>query len=898
MSQQDTPSAVSFPSNDRSVGSGTATSRSAAVRPRSPTDAASTSTKAAQRSLGTGFPRHGSRSTSFAIIEAPHMSSIPSPLNPNTNAPRKRTQTHSVVPSRKGKEPDMSGFTADTFGALGGAQIRHSDLQREINKLQAQGTSVRSKSKSATMLSPASPRTPVTTTPPRSNRTLDTRRTGSPATPPRSATSSLKSPISSPSRRPTLPATPVVHQSSEALVLHEQDITPHPSSSSLCFDWSNLPEDPPEKKHRRKLLSFSARRPKKDHQTGSDTGDDADAVEASLKAVRDHASPTTYRRRDALKQEFEARYSILSQFMANEKRGLNLAEIVKWRRQNALPGPLRGIGSTSSLPSFAAAASDPNILMTLDNDPRHKYRLTAAIIQEWFNTEVIPPLAAAELVISSSIGSNSTVRSSIPITRKRGANEPNSPVMSHKRLHRQSQPIISMESLKGIVQSAAPRRETADSNSSLSKVKRALRLDSTSRPSSAGNSEEESAASTHRKANISRPTTPELPHRADSGTDDDARSGRSLGQIARKGFGTLLGMAYRDDPRRNPEMSPSLLSPMTSTDAMSKTLDVPSTAQPRSPYLHIKEWQPRNTSRRNSRTSGDHLRDQLMLRMRDAKERELKLYMRERKQTKAFLSNVANSLRDYKQLQAQYRDILGVTSGVLDDTIFNAIDVDPYDPPPAAKDNSTAFQIRSEPKQLATHRASEDLQLRLDRHKSFTSRLLNSSTACYNLVPSHQLENDLVALLTSVKDLQSEQRQLAVSAQKLQDLQPRVDALWQELVLEVGEVEMVVACSYGIKTRTTALANSRIHSIFGVVAEFILTRVMTLFRHVRWYWKVFLPGALVFTIALVIWMQWSVFGVLLNLVIATLAAVVVVFMVMFFRFVWYSGFTGSVSLAS
>lgn len=340
------------------------------------------------------------------------------------------------------------------------------------------------------------------------------------------------------------------------------------------------------------------------------------------------ASPGAYRRRDAVKQELEARYNFLQRFVADYKRPLNPAEIVRWRRRNAPPTSLAGIVSTTSLPSFAAAASDPNILMTFDNDPRHRFRLNSTIIQEWYEAEVIPP-ASAEMAISSSIGSTSTVRGEASLGRRRGASvtlgstppAPDLPAGIQRRQHRLSQPVASLESLKGtlsLMMHSTARKETADSNSSLSKVKRALRLDTASRPTSAGNSEEESGASAHRKIVGSRPHTPDLPARAESGTDDDARSGRSLGHIARKSMG-LLGMTTRDDSLRRAEMSPSLLSPMTSTDAMSKTLEGPPTA--RSPYLHIKQWQPGRDSADMSKTSGEEQAEAMLNLLIQARER-------------------------------------------------------------------------------------------------------------------------------------------------------------------------------------------------------------------------------------------------------------------------------------
>ena len=119
MADPDIPS-VSFPTNERTAtGAG-----SSAVPARSQTDVPSAPRKAAvsQRTLGAGPVKHGSRSTSFAMINEPHMSAIPSPLGPGTSQ-RRRVVTHSpAIPSRKGKEPESSTFMGDTFSVPGAGQ--------------------------------------------------------------------------------------------------------------------------------------------------------------------------------------------------------------------------------------------------------------------------------------------------------------------------------------------------------------------------------------------------------------------------------------------------------------------------------------------------------------------------------------------------------------------------------------------------------------------------------------------------------------------------------------------------------------------------------------------------------------------------------------------------------
>jgi len=153
-------------------------------------------------------------------------------------------------------------------------------LLQDVSRLLAQSTANRTRTKSSAVPTPAgSPKVVTPASSSRPSRAYTTSIPTSPITPSRSATSSLKSPLTSPSKRHTLPAVPTPPQrSTEALVTHDPPLPP-PSTSKLPLDWSTQQPEEVAPQRRRRRFSLT-RRPKKDQQTGSDTGgEDADALE-------------------------------------------------------------------------------------------------------------------------------------------------------------------------------------------------------------------------------------------------------------------------------------------------------------------------------------------------------------------------------------------------------------------------------------------------------------------------------------------------------------------------------------------------------------------------------------------------------------------------------------------
>ena len=222
--------------------------------------------------------------------------------------------------------------------------------------------------------------------------------------------------------------------------------------------------------------------------------------------------------------------------------------------------------------------------------------------------------------------------------------------------------------------------------------------------------------------------------------------------------------------------------------------------------------------------------------------------------------------------------------------MLRAIDKNPYD---------VEKRRRHALKPQATYKISEEIQAQVDNQRRILAGFFRDRRRLFSATPSTALQDGLEMLVNVVGNLQAQQEEANVVGQKLQDLQPRIETLWEELRREVDETELIVGRNYGVRTRTTALANSAIHSVIGWVAEFLLTRAMSMLRQVKRNWQMLAASLLAAIFCFILWMRLNFVTALLwtaGTVVVIVGGVLAVMLGHFF--LWRDGYTNSPSLAS
>ncbi|EJD51969.1 hypothetical protein AURDEDRAFT_111512 [Auricularia subglabra TFB-10046 SS5] len=818
------PGGVSFPTHESP----------ARTRASSPTKPETPSFRSPSTQPQRGTPKLGSRSTSFAIVhESPHKSSVPSPLGPGSTGRRRVVTQSSALPRRSG-EREPSGFAGDLFGFGGEDPYLGPDdsaVAEDVQRL-LESKANRQRTKDSLTSSQGSPASTVRSqiAPPPPQRPFPSKAQTSPAAVPRSLPTS-------PSKPQTPQHTLRASTSTEALVFYE---TPTASSSKTTLDWSgyNPPEQTAPKNHRRTFsLTRKQKPPKKD--VTSDTGDEADNFEASLKAIRDRTSEGTWSKVSLAKQELASRYGTFYRFLNDYKRAFNPAEVVRWRARHRSAAPLDGLISTASLPSFASATSDPSLLLSLDDKHKNRFRITSPIVHEWLEAEVNPPgahdLMPNQKTIRGPPIKNRPRGASLSIQQglDAGAAVGGSPSDSGRRVSRLSQPGTSLDSLKGPLNAMLAgvgrrdRAEPADySVAGLSKIsaaaKRAFRREQspTRRPGSTVNSDDESGASQHRKVSYSRPPTPDT-RQVDSATDDDARSGKSFGHLAKKSLHNLFGMTRDGDKHSHShrdklsEMSALQLSPAGSIDGVGRVTEDPKAL--RGPYL-VPAINFRNAATtRSSQNENNERSISLQYRQKRATIDSLR---HEGDGSKRFLESVEDSLREYAKLEKSYGTLFGEGLRVIDDHILGVIDFDPFALPP---------RTSRKPLASTSWRAAEEVAARIRNQRTTIEAFLAHHDQHLMLHPGPELGESLASLLETLQDLEVEREAIMRTKEQVAQLVPIIDGLYDELAREADAVGMLAAQSYGVKT-ATHLATSPFEKAAARSLEFLLNWFAGLYR--------------------------------------------------------------------